>query len=113
MNRREMGARYEYLAEEWLRVQGLEILARNFRSRSGEIDLIARDGQTIVFVEVKYRSSSSSGDPEEAVGWQKQNRIRNTARYYLYRNRYGEETRCRFDVVAILGSEIRWIRNAF
>ena len=113
MNRREMGAQYEHLAEEWLKQQGIIIMERNFRSRTGEIDLIARDGRTIVFVEVKYRSSASSGDPEEAVGWQKQNRIRNTARYYLYRNRYSEETLCRFDVVAILGSKIRWIRNAF
>lgn len=113
MNRRETGARYERIAEEWLKQQGMRILERNFRTRTGEIDLIARDRETIVFVEVKYRSSSSSGTPAEAVGWQKQNRIRNAARYYLYRNRYAEETPCRFDVVAILGKEICWIRNAF
>lgn len=113
MNRRALGTQYEHIAEEWLRQQGLEILARNFRARSGEIDLIAREDGTLVFVEVKYRSNDSKGDPAEAVGWQKQSRIRNTARYYLYRNDYAEETPCRFDVVAILGSEVRWIKQAF
>lgn len=113
MNRRAVGSKYEQIAKEWLKAQGLTILAQNFRSRTGEIDLIARDGQTIIFVEVKYRSSASVGDPAEAVGYQKQMKIRNTARYYLYRNRYAEETPCRFDVVAILGNEVRWMKNAF
>lgn len=113
MNRRAVGSKYEQIAKEWLKAQGLTILAQNFRSRTGEIDLIARDGQTIIFVEVKYRSSASVGDPAEAVGYKKQMKIRNTARYYLYRNRYAEETPCRFDVVAILGNEVRWMKNVF
>ncbi len=113
MNRRAVGSKYEQIAKEWLKKQGLTILAQNFRSRTGEIDLIARDERTIIFVEVKYRSSVSAGDPAEAVSWQKQMKIRNTARYYLYRNHYAEGIPCRFDVVAILGGEVRWIKNAF
>ncbi|MEI3186619.1 MAG: YraN family protein [Lachnospiraceae bacterium] len=81
MNRRAVGSKYEQMAKEWLKKQGLTILAQNFRSRTGEIDLIARDERTIIFVEVKYRSSVSAGDPAEAVSWQKQMKIRNTARY--------------------------------
>lgn len=69
MSRRAVGSKYEQIAKEWLKKQGLTILAQNFRSRTGEIDLIARDERTIIFVEVKYRSSVSTGDPAEAVGW--------------------------------------------
>lgn len=93
--------------------QGLVILERNFRSRNGEIDLIAKDGAYLVFVEVKYRATAAKGDPAEAVSFYKQNHIRRTAQYYLYSRRYGEDTPCRFDIVSMLGSEIRWIKNAF
>lgn len=121
-NRRKTGARYEQEAAGYLEKQGLQILVKNYRSREGEIDLIARDGSYLVFVEVKYRKNMAKGDPAEAVGPLKQQHIRKTAQYYLYSHRYGEETPCRFDVVSILGSnhcdkngcgEICWIQNAF
>lgn len=113
INKRTLGGEYERLAAEYLTKQGLEILDRNYRCRQGEIDLIARDGSYLVFVEVKYRSGSGMGDPAEAVGFYKQQHIRAAARYYLYQNRYGEDVPCRFDVVGILDGEIRWIRDAF
>ena len=112
-NKRELGGHYEQLAADYLTAHGAQILVRNFRCRQGEIDLIIRDGRYLVFVEVKYRSSMGKGDPAEAVNPFKQQRIRNSARYYLYKNRCGEDTPCRFDVVSILGNEIRWIKNAF
>lgn len=112
-NKRQVGSCYEQMAADYLTGQGVQILERNYRCRGGEIDLIVRDGCYLVFVEVKYRSSSAKGDPAEAVDGYKQHRIRNVARYYLYDHRYGEDTPCRFDVISILGDEIRWIKNAF
>lgn len=114
-NRRTTGARYEQEAAGYLEQQGLKILERNYRCREGELDLIARDGSYLVFVEVKYRKNTAMGDPAEAVHYHKQQHIQKTARYYLYSHQYAEDTPCRFDVVCILGSsgEIRWIQNAF
>ena len=113
MNKRSIGADHEQAAARYLESRGLTILEKNYRNRHGEIDLIARDGQYLVFVEVKYRRDPGKGDPAESVGYQKQRRIREVAQYYLYSHRYGEDTPCRFDVAAILGEEIRWIINAF
>lgn len=113
MNKRALGTRYENITAEYLKQQGAQILARNFRCRYGEIDLIAKDGDYLAFVEVKYRSTRKMGDPAESVTPLKQERIRTAARYYLYQNRYGEETPCRFDVIRILENKINWMKNAF
>ncbi len=113
-NKRKIGGRYEDLAAAYLREQGYEILERNYRDRLGEIDVIAREAGYLVFVEVKYRKDQRSGYPEEAVFGRKQQKIRHTASYYLYRHGYGEETPCRFDVVSITGEEkILLIKDAF
>ena len=112
-NRRKVGKCYEDLAALYLKEQGYEILERNYRDRLGEIDLIAKDGRYLVFVEVKYRRDQTSGYPEEAVGGRKQQKIRHTAAYYLYRRGYGEDMPCRFDVVSIEGQEISLIKDAF
>lgn len=113
MNNQEKGRGGEAFAARFLVEQGYEILERNFRCRQGEIDLIARDGNDLVFVEVKFRRGKGQGLPEEAVDFRKQEKIRQAARYYLYRNGYEEDTACRFDVVGILNGQIRLIRNAF
>lgn len=112
-NKREIGNGYEDVAAKYLEEAGYVILERNYRDRFGEIDIIAKDGKEIVFVEVKYRQNLYKGDPAEAVHYFKQRRIWNTARYYLYRHHLGEDVPCRFDVVAILGQEIRLIKDAF
>lgn len=112
-NKRALGGRFEQLAADYLTEQGLEIVEKNFHGRHGEIDLIAKDGAYLVFVEVKYRGNEKKGGPAEAVGYYKQKHIRDTARYYLYQHRYGEDTPCRFDVVAILDDKITWIQDAF
>lgn len=113
INKRNLGAEKEQMAAEFLEKQGYRILEKNFRCRQGEIDLIARDGRYLVFVEVKYRADGRSGEPEEAVNASKQYVIRRVAAYYLYRNRLPESTPCRFDVVGIKGEEIRLTKNAF
>lgn len=112
-NKRSTGSHYEEVAAEYLRNQGLQILEKNFRSRQGEIDLVALDGSYLVFVEVKYRKDGQMGAPSEAVGYQKQMKIRKVALYYLCLHHYPETAPCRFDVVGIQGETVRWIRNAF
>lgn len=111
-NRRK-GMRYEELAASYLQGQGFEILQRNFSSRFGEIDLIAKEGKYLVFAEVKYRATDSGGHPLEAVDARKQRRICKTAEFYLLRYGYAEGTPCRFDVVGIIGDEIFHVRDAF
>lgn len=92
---------------------GLKIEARNYRSRHGEIDLIARDGDTLVFVEVRYRRSSRYGSASATVDARKQRKLLATADSYLQRHRL--DCPCRFDVVGIEGDaqNIQWIKNAF
>lgn len=112
-NKRAIGSRQEELAAAYLEQRGVRILERNYRSRQGEIDLIARDGDYLVFIEVKFRKDNRHGVPAEAVNARKQQRIRHTAAYYLYQSRYGDDVPCRFDVVAILDNDIEWIKHAF
>ncbi|MCI7227256.1 YraN family protein [Lachnospiraceae bacterium OF09-6] len=112
MNRRETGTQYEERAAEYLIAQNYQILERNYRIRSGEIDIIARDGTVLVFIEVKYRKNDESGNPLEAVDIRKQRKIIKVARYYLYQKKYGDVP-CRFDVIGICGSHIEHIKDAF
>lgn len=112
MNRRETGTQYEERAAEYLIAQNFQILERNYRIRSGEIDIIARDGTVLVFIEVKYRKNDESGNPLEAVDIRKQRKIIKVARYYLYQKKYGDVP-CRFDVIGICGSHIEHIKDAF
>ncbi|MFG6331607.1 MAG: YraN family protein [Lachnospiraceae bacterium] len=113
MNKRAAGARYEEQAARWLTERGFEILTRNFCCRQGEIDLVARDGRYLVFIEVKYRRNGQSGHPAEAVHRNKQRKIAQAAIYYCHKNRISQTQACRFDVVSILGGEVEHIRNAF
>lgn len=112
-NRRQKGTVYEKKAQEYLVEKGYQILECNFRNRSGEIDIVAKDGEYLCFIEVKYRTSSTFGSPLEAVDFRKQNQIRRTAQYYLMKHRLSEWTPCRFDVIAFEGEEIMHLENAF
>lgn len=116
MNRRTKGTEGENLAAEFLQQQGYQILERNYRFDRGEIDLIAKEGKDLVFVEVKARHSGEFGSPEEAITPSKEAQLRKVAEGYLYENHIGEQP-CRFDVVAIAYDrgkpQIRLIRNAF
>ena len=113
MNKRKTGTEYEELAARWLTGKGFEILEKNYRCRIGEIDLIAREGGYLVFVEVKYRRTADQGDPEEAVDQRKRRRIGQAAAYYLYLHGLPENTLCRFDVVALIPGKYRICKNAF
>ena len=113
MNKRKTGQEQEVKAACFLKTQGYQILERNYRCKKGEIDLIAREGQYLVFVEVKYRKNTRKGYPEEAVDTRKQKKICETAAYYVYKNRIPEYTPMRFDVVAVLGGEFKLIKDAF
>jgi putative endonuclease len=111
----QLGARGEALAEKYLKGAGYRILARNYRCRYGEIDLIAEEGGNLVFVEVKTRSGSGFGHPLEAVDRHKRGQLSRAARRYLEETGAGERF-CRFDVVAVcLGGkpQMELVRNAF
>lgn len=98
--RQTLGALGEQLASDALVARGYAILARRYRSRCGEIDIVARDGATLVFVEVKTRDGRCFGDGAEAVDWRKQRHLVQTAIEFLARHRL-THLPCRFDVVAI------------
>lgn len=110
------GKEGEKLAADFLKKNGYKIVEVNYRCPIGEIDIVARDKNEMVFVEVKARKSSTLGYPEEAVGVKKQKKISQLACWYLQEKKLND-TRARFDVVAILmlpqGNDIRLIRNAF
>ncbi|MBD1206895.1 MAG: YraN family protein [Ignavibacteria bacterium] len=100
-NNRAAGKTSEDLAAEFLTAKGMRIVKRNFHfGRVGEIDIIAEDGQALVFVEVKARSSTLYGTPEEAITPSKQRAIRKVAAGYLYTQGITDRE-CRFDVIAI------------
>lgn len=113
VNKRQTGTSYEIKAEEYLIKKGYKILERNFRNRSGEIDIIAKDGEYFCFVEVKYRTTNDFGSPLEAVDYRKQNQIRKVAMFYLMKNKLSEWTPCRFDVIGFEGEKMTHIENAF
>jgi putative endonuclease len=112
---RSKGALGEALAEAFLREKGYEILARNYRTRQGEIDLIARQGSYVIFVEVKYRTGLAYGYPREAVGPAKRRRLLLCAQAYAAAMQL-TDTDFRFDVIEILDQEglgVEHIENAF
>lgn len=112
-NKRSLGNEKEKQAVAFLTEQNAHILAKNFYFRGGEIDLIAKDGEYVCFIEVKYRKSNNFGTPEEAVTSSKQKKIIQGAKVYLYQNRYPTDTPCRFDVISVSDREITWIKDAF
>lgn len=110
--RRALGARGERLAAQWYERNGYEVLDRNWRCREGELDLVLRRGGTVVFSEVKTRSSRAYGSPAEAVGPTKQRRIRRLALQWLGVHPMAA-VEVRFDVVAVMGTEIDVVESAF
>lgn len=111
------GREAEALACTRLRQQGLALTVRNYRSPYGEIDLIMQDRDTLVFVEVRYRSNADFGTPAETVDARKRSRLRATAEHYLQNTPRASKKACRFDIVAITGNgadgDFRWLRDVF
>jgi putative endonuclease len=102
----------EQRAADFLERRGLSIVERNFRVKGGEIDLIGRDGATVVFVEVRCRAAGSArfGGAAASIGAAKQRRLILAARHWLARH---GEVPCRFDAVLIDGDQLEWLRAAF
>lgn len=113
LNTRQKGTDKERLAAAYLTSQGMRIVECNFRGRQGEIDIIGYHKDYLVFVEVKYRSSEAKGTALAAVDMRKQRQICKVADYYRYLHKLGENTKLRYDVIAIQGERIQWIQNAF
>lgn len=118
--RAELGALGERLAAEHLERQGYRILERNFRCRMGELDLIARRGNDLVFVEVKLRKDVSHGEAREFVTASKQRKLLLTAEYYLSARPWAQDLQARFDVIEVYaprgteeGCTVRQLENAF
>jgi putative endonuclease len=113
MHRTAIGQQGENRAALFLEGKGMEILARNFRSLTGEIDIIALDRDTLVFAEVKTWSFCSLEDLSRSIGANKQRRIIETAKYFLSGNRKYNDKTVRFDVIFICPAEIIHLASAF
>lgn len=111
------GRDYEAAAERYLQDRGLTTLARNFRLKCGEIDLVMRDRDTVVFVEVRYRAAGALVSPLETITPRKQQRLLRTANAFLQARPALASLPCRFDALGLAGSgdalRIDWIKGAF
>ncbi len=115
---REQGNLIEDKAQKHLAQQGLKPVDKNYLCRSGEIDLIMIDNNTLVFVEVRYRKNSKFGSAAESVNWQKQQKLIKTAQHFIQSQKKWQNLPCRFDVVACQNDntealDFDWIKNAF
>ncbi|RLM31762.1 YraN family protein [Brenneria salicis ATCC 15712 = DSM 30166] len=114
LNQRATGARYEQQARRYLERAGLIFMAENVTLRGGELDLVMRDQQTWVFVEVRYRRNADFGGAAASVTLRKQRRLLHAAAVWLAQRGASFDTvDCRFDVLAITGDEFIWLPNAF
>lgn len=109
-NAKQIGDAGEERAARHLVAQGLRVLARNFRVKGGEIDLVCRDGATTVFVEVRRRARADSGGAADSITARKQQRLILAARHWLARH---GDAGCRFDCVLIDAEKLEWLRDAF
>lgn len=110
LNNKIIGKIGENAASEHLKNNGYSILQRNFRTRYGEIDIIAKEGKSLVFVEVKARRGRNFGLPREAVDFYKQSRIKNVASLYVAMKKMNEEN-IRFDVVEVMMDECNNVKS--
>lgn len=116
--RQFIGQQAEEAAHQYLCQRGLRLIQKNYRCKLGEIDLIMRDADSLVFVEVRYRKTSAYGSAAASVDLRKQQKLVKTATHYLMWHKLSQQTPCRFDVVAIKPcvdsvSEISWLKDAF
>ena len=113
LNKFAIGQIYERQAEQFLKQQGLNYVAKNYHCRYGEIDLIFSDPSCniLIFVEVRYRATSQFGGAAASITKQKQDKVKKAALFYLAQSKI--EPQIRFDVIAIDGDDINWIQSAF
>ena len=110
--RRDIGVEGEDLAAKALKKKGYKLIEKNYRSRFGEIDIIAEEGGWLVFIEVKRRNSMTFGGSLQAVDERKKRRMANCAAYYMKKHECADR-KVRFDVVGIDGNELKIVRHAF
>lgn len=110
---RKIGDTYEKLVCNHLENCGYSILCKNYRCHFGEIDIIAKDKEYIVFIEVKYRKNAALGYPGEAVTLRKQRKIIQSSLFFIHQNHISLNSNFRYDVVCILNDKINIIKNAF
>jgi putative endonuclease len=113
---KEIGDSAERLAQEHLELNGLNLITSNYQCRMGEIDLVMREGNFLVFIEVRYRKNNIFGSAAESVTRKKQQRLLATANHYLQNEELYQDNLCRFDVITVSGQynpQIEWIKNAF
>ena len=108
-----LGSVGEKKAAKFLKSLGYKVVAKNFKTKIGEIDLILLDGETLVFCEVKTREGDVYGTPGEAVNIEKRNKYYKVAEQYLVKNYGSIDVKCRFDVVEVQNGQINHIINAF
>ena len=118
MNKRNIGTFYEDAAAEHIRENGGRIVERNYRTKQGEIDIIAKDGEYMCFVEVKYRTGNKYGDPLAAVNYVKQRKICRASQVYITCHGGDFDIPIRYDAISINVSPdgsclVKWIKNAF
>lgn len=115
---RETGQAAEAQACGYLQSRGLQLLTRNYTVRGGELDLVMQDGDSLVFVEVRYRRQSDHGSPLESITATKQARLRKAAGHFLQQHPQLADRPCRFDVIGLTADRngratIEWVRDAF
>jgi putative endonuclease len=113
MDRRQSGSRAENSAAAFLEAQGFQVVARNFLRRVGELDVVARDGDLLLIVEVRTRASDQFGGAAASIGPAKQWRISMTAALFLDEHPELRHCRVRFDVIVIRDGRVEWLKHAF
>jgi putative endonuclease len=114
----QRGLDCETLAVSHLQERGVEVLARNLRCRSGELDIVARENRVLVIVEVRQRTKGDFGGALESVNWRKQRKIILATRYFLQAHREWRGLQLRFDIIAVDGPlrgvhQLKWVKDAF
>ena len=117
INKRQFGSEFEAFASQQLKLLGCKIIETNYLCKVGEIDIIARDKDNLVFVEVRYRKQKTYGGAVASVDLKKQKKLIKAASFYLQNNNLTNKVSCRFDVFAVEGSldkpTYNWIKAAF
>ena len=112
-SRRRIGAQKEEIAAKYLMEQGYEIVERNYHCRFAELDIVAREGEYLCFVEVRYRKSSQFEAPQGVISFQKMQKVCQGASFFMRDKKILPDTPIRFDVILVIDEEITLIRNAF
>lgn len=113
MDRQQIGRTAEDIAVAFLEARGVKVVARNFRCRMGELDVVGREADTLIIVEVRMRASNRFGGAAASVDFRKQAKLQRAAALLLQRRKDLAGLRVRFDVVAITPTGIEWIKHAF